>query len=108
MATFLRHFCVLYFQRAACSTFQTCIVNSHWYTSTLRALRLGEGKNEERKIEEETTGQKYNGLPCSIGQHIMACPVPLGSHTQSKLKYWLFRFYYNVGYLGFTVVAVLL
>jgi len=26
---FLRHFCVLYFQRAACSTFQTCILISH-------------------------------------------------------------------------------
>ena len=26
---FLRHFCVLYFQPAACSTFQTCILNSH-------------------------------------------------------------------------------
>jgi len=26
---FLRHFCVLYFQRATCSTFQTCILNSH-------------------------------------------------------------------------------
>ena len=26
---FLRHFCVLNFQRAACSTFQTCILNSH-------------------------------------------------------------------------------
>ena len=26
---FLRHFCVLYFQRAACNTFQTCILNSH-------------------------------------------------------------------------------
>jgi len=26
---FLRHFCVLYFQRAACSTFQTCTLNSH-------------------------------------------------------------------------------
>ena len=25
----LRHLCVLYFQRAACSTFQTCILNSH-------------------------------------------------------------------------------
>ena len=29
MAIFLRHFCVLYFHRAACSTFQTCILNSH-------------------------------------------------------------------------------
>jgi len=26
---FLHHFCILYFQRAACSTFQTCILNSH-------------------------------------------------------------------------------
>jgi len=26
---FWRLFCVLYFQRAACSTFQTCILNSH-------------------------------------------------------------------------------
>jgi len=26
---FLRHFCVLYFQRATCNTFQTCILNSH-------------------------------------------------------------------------------
>jgi len=26
---FLATFCVLYFQRAACSTFQTCILNSH-------------------------------------------------------------------------------
>jgi len=24
-----RYFCVLYFQRAACSTFQTCVLNSH-------------------------------------------------------------------------------
>jgi len=23
------NFCILYFQRAACSTFQTCILNSH-------------------------------------------------------------------------------
>ena len=29
MAIFLHHFCVLYFQRAACSRFQTCILNSH-------------------------------------------------------------------------------
>jgi len=26
---FLLHFCVLYFQRAAWSTFQTCILNLH-------------------------------------------------------------------------------
>jgi len=33
-----------------------------WQTSNLQRLRLGEEKIE-RKIEEETTGQKYNGLP---------------------------------------------
>ena len=33
-----------------------------WQTSNLRRLRLG----EEKKEEEETTGQKYNGLPYSI------------------------------------------
>jgi len=27
---FLAIFCVLYFQRAACSTFQTCVLNSHY------------------------------------------------------------------------------
>jgi len=31
-------------------------------------LRLGEEKKEQRKIEEETTGQKYNLLPYSIGR----------------------------------------
>ena len=28
-ASFLRHFFILYFQRAACNRFQTCILNSH-------------------------------------------------------------------------------
>jgi len=35
-----------------------------WQTSNLRRLRLG----EEKKKEEVTTGQKYNGLPYSIGR----------------------------------------
>jgi len=35
----------------------------------LRWLRLGEEKkNTDRKLEEETTGQKYSGLPYSIGR----------------------------------------
>jgi len=37
-----------------------------WQTSNLRWLRLGEEKKESKK--EVTTGQKYNGLPYSIGQ----------------------------------------
>jgi len=38
-----------------------------WQTSNLRRLRLGEEKKERRK-KEVTTGQKYNGLPYSIGR----------------------------------------
>ena len=37
-----------------------------WQTASLRRLRLGEEKKERRK--KETTGQKYNGLPYSIGR----------------------------------------
>jgi len=40
-----------------------------WQTSNLRRLRLGEERKKiERKIEEETTGQKYNDLPYYIGR----------------------------------------
>ena len=35
-----------------------------WQISNLRRLRLG----EEKKEEEVTTGQKYNGLPYYIGR----------------------------------------
>jgi len=38
-----------------------------WQTSNLRRLRLGEGKKERRK-KEVMAGQKYNGLPYSIGR----------------------------------------
>jgi len=35
----------------------------------VQRLRLGEEKKKiESKKEEETTGQKYNGLPYSIGR----------------------------------------
>jgi len=37
-----------------------------WQTSNLRRLRLGEEKDRKKIEEEETTGQKYNGLPYSI------------------------------------------
>jgi len=60
---FLRHFCVLYFQRAACSTFQTCILNSHEghtmcgsmidIQSPTAEIRRGE---KRKKKKEETTG----------------------------------------------------
>jgi len=34
---------------------------------SVRPLRLGEEKRRRKKKIEETTGQKYNGLPYSIG-----------------------------------------
>jgi len=46
-----RLFSILYFQRAACSTFQTCILNLHWATPLSE-----EKKKKERKKKEETTG----------------------------------------------------
>ena len=75
---FWRLFCVLHFQRAACSRFQTCILNSHKghtmcgsmvdIQSMAAEIRRGKKKRkkEERKIE--ITGQKYNGLPYYIGR----------------------------------------
>jgi len=41
-----------------------------WQTANLRRLRLGEEKKERKKEERkiEITGQKYNGLPHSIGR----------------------------------------
>jgi len=78
----LHHFCILYFQRAACSTFQTCILNSHEDHTMSRSMvdihyataPIRRGKKEERrKIEEETTGQ-----------NIMACPIPQGGHNNKK------------------------
>ena len=65
---FLRHFCVLYFQRVACSAFQTCILNSQGHTvcrsmvSTERPPRLGEEKRRRKKKPQ--------------GKNIMACPIP--------------------------------
>jgi len=40
-----------------------------WQTSNLRRLRLGEARKKKKKIEEEATGQKYNGLPYSISHN---------------------------------------
>jgi len=39
-----------------------------WQASNLRWLRVGEKEKRQKEEEEETTGQKYNGLPYSIGQ----------------------------------------
>jgi len=67
-------FCVLYFQRAACSTFQTCILSSHQghtmcgsmvnIQSPIAEIR----RRKKRRKNIEITGQIYNGLPYYIGR----------------------------------------
>jgi len=70
-----RFFCVLHFQRAACSTFHTCILNSHKGHTMCGSMvdiqfatgEIRRGKKEERKKKErETTGQKYNVRICPL------------------------------------------
>jgi len=64
---FLAIFRVLYFQRAACSRFQTCIGHTVDIQSATAEIRQGKKLEEERKKKEEITGQKYNDLPYCIG-----------------------------------------
>jgi len=73
---FWASFCVLYFQRGTWSKFQTCILNSHQGHTMCGSMadiqsptaEISRGKKKERIKKEETTGQKYNGLPYSIGR----------------------------------------
>ena len=68
-------FWVLHFQRAARSTFQTCILNSRYGHTTCRSMvdiqsaaaEIRRGKTD-RSQKKETTGQKYNGLSYYIGR----------------------------------------
>jgi len=67
MATFWRFFCMLYFERAARSTFQTCILNIHWGHTMCGSMvniqsptaEIRRGKKKERRKKEENTGWKY-------------------------------------------------
>ena len=58
---FLASFCVLYFQRAACSTFKTCIINSHCgsmvYIQSATA-KIKRGNKKKKKKEEERNRMK--------------------------------------------------
>ena len=65
------------FQRSACSTFQTCILNSlHQGHTMCRSMvdiqsptaEIRRGKKRRKKKKEQTTAWKYNGLPYSIGR----------------------------------------
>ena len=67
-------FCVLCFQWAACSRFQTCILNSHsGHTMCGRMAHIQSAATEIRRRKKrrryiEITAWKYNGLPYSIGR----------------------------------------
>ena len=53
---FLAIFCVLYFQRAACSTFQTCILNSHYchiMCGSMVDIQFPTAENRRGKKEEK-------------------------------------------------------
>ena len=68
-------FCIVCFQRAACSTFQTCILNLHQGHTTCGSMvdiqyptaEIRRGKKNRNK-KEETTGQKYNDRICYAGR----------------------------------------
>ena len=76
MPNFWRSFASCIFQRAACCTFQTCILNSHSGHTMCGSMvdiqsptaEIRRGKKEGERKKEETTGQKYYGLPYSIGR----------------------------------------
>ena len=65
-------FFVLHFHRAVCSTFQTWILNLHYgHTVCGSVVDIQSATAEIRrgkKIEEETTGQKYNVGICYAGR----------------------------------------
>jgi len=73
----VRWYRVLYFQRAACSTFQTCILNSHEGHTMCRSMvdiqsaaaEIRRGKKIEKEDRKKPQGKKkYNGLPYSRGR----------------------------------------
>ena len=77
MAIFGDFFWVLHLQRAACSTFQACILNSRYCHTMCQSMvdiqpaaaEIRRGKEEEEEDRrKETTGQKYNAPPYYIGR----------------------------------------
>jgi len=72
---FLAIFCVLYFQRAASSTFQTCILNSHYGHTMCRSMvdiQFPTAENR-RGRKEEKEKERRNHWTKILGP--MACPI---------------------------------
>jgi len=69
---FLATFCVLYFQRATCSIFQTCILNSHWGHIMCRSMvdiqsATADIRRGKRRRRKKTAWRKHNVRICYAG-----------------------------------------
>ena len=83
---FWRLFCVLYLQRAASSTFQTCILNSHQGHAMCRSTvdiqsAAAEIRRGKKKIDIEDRRQKSQGK----NRPIMVCPITQGDQYESRM-----------------------
>ena len=79
---FLAIFCILHFQRAACSTFQISILNSHQgHTRCENMVDIQSATAEIRRVKEEEERKKKKPQD----KNIMACPVPQGGHNNQLL-----------------------
>ena len=92
-----RLFCVLYLQRAACNTFQTCILNSHQGHAMCRSMVDIQSVTAEirrrikrRQIDRRKKPQDKNIMaPITQGGHKKAgslyCTLPFVGHFWSSL-----------------------
>jgi len=78
----LHHFCVLYFQRAACSKFQTCILNSHWGHTM-----CGSMVDIQFAAAEIRRGIKKEGRKKPQGKNIMSASATQGVHNNNDNVY---------------------
>jgi len=89
MESFLRNFCVRYFQRATCSTFQTYILNSHFGHTTCGSMvdiqsPTAENRRGRRKTKEETTAVIYNGLSYWVAMKTVFCQTVVRGVVTTK------------------------
>ena len=70
----MANFCVLYFQRAACSTFQTCILSSHkGHIMCENMVDMQSATAQNRRGKKEERRKKKKKKPRQ--QNVMACPL---------------------------------
>jgi len=87
-----RYFCVLYFQRVVCSTFHTCMLNSHWghtmcvsiVDSQSAMTEIRWGRKGKKKKQDETRIWKKKPQDGNI----MSASVTQGDHNKSNFIRW--------------------